>query len=151
MPVRHDDLRPPYLQVSADLRSKIAGGQLQPGQRLPSIRELAEQYEVAPMTIQNALGVLRDEALVATVQGRGVFVADPLPATLDKKPTSSRSRVAKVENLPPPTEDPRIDELQRQVDTLRAQVMELYGLLGYPRPDEEPAQPKPKSRRRRHA
>jgi DNA-binding GntR family transcriptional regulator len=77
MTVRTDDPRPPYLQVAADLRASIASGVFAPGGRLPSGRELARRYGVALMTMQKALALLRDEGLVVSYQGRGVFVCSP--------------------------------------------------------------------------
>jgi GntR family transcriptional regulator len=77
MPIRVDDPRPPYLQVADELRQRIAAGELEPGDRLPSTRQLAETYGIATMTVQNALRVLRDEGLVVSHQGRGVYVQDP--------------------------------------------------------------------------
>lgn len=71
--------RPAYVQVAADLREQIEAGKLQPGQRLPAGRELAEQYGVALMTVQNAIRVLRDQGLVTSQQGRGVFVREQRP------------------------------------------------------------------------
>ena len=75
--MRADDPRPPYLQVAEDLRASIAAGDFQPGEKLPSGRDLARRYGVALMTMQRALGLLRDEGLVASYQGRGVFVRSP--------------------------------------------------------------------------
>jgi GntR family transcriptional regulator len=75
--VRTDDPRPPYLQVAEDLRASIAAGDFQPGEKLPSGRDLARRYGVALMTMQRALGLLRDEGLVASYQGRGVFIRSP--------------------------------------------------------------------------
>lgn len=46
-----------------------------PGLKLPTRRELAEQYGVADMTIGRALEVLKDEGVIETVPGLGVFVA----------------------------------------------------------------------------
>jgi len=43
--------------------------------KLPTRRELAEQYGVADMTIGRALEVLKDEGVIETVPGLGVFVA----------------------------------------------------------------------------
>jgi GntR family transcriptional regulator len=71
-----NDPRPAYLQVADDLRASISGGMFQPGERLPSGRDLARRYGVAPMTISHAIDVLRQEQLVEAYQGRGVFVAD---------------------------------------------------------------------------
>jgi GntR family transcriptional regulator len=80
MPIRHDDPRPPFQQLADDLRMAIANGDLAAGQRLPSNRELAEEYGIAPMTVQSAVRVLRDEGLVIAHQGRGTFVHDDAQA-----------------------------------------------------------------------
>lgn len=69
-----DDPRPPYLQVANALRAAILTKQLQPGDRLPSGNELAQRYGVARMTIQQALRLLREDGLIVSRQGSGVFV-----------------------------------------------------------------------------
>lgn len=74
MELNPDDQRPAYLQIAATLRENIATGKLGPGSRLPSGRELAKEFGTALMTVQHALRVLRDEGLVISQQGRGVFV-----------------------------------------------------------------------------
>ena len=56
------------------LRAEIASGQLAPGDKLPSIRSLADRFGVAPMTAQNAVEMLRNAGLVYTSPGRGTFV-----------------------------------------------------------------------------
>lgn len=75
MQVDSDDPRPPYLQVADGLRHAIQTGELAAGRKLPSGRELAEQWGVALMTLQKAVDLLRSEGLVYSQQGRGVFVA----------------------------------------------------------------------------
>ncbi|MFF5018983.1 winged helix-turn-helix domain-containing protein [Streptomyces sp. NPDC001165] len=72
-------LLPPYQRTAADLRRQILSGRLRPGERLPPVRSLQEQYAIAGATAQAALRVLRAEGLVDIVHGRGSFVADPLP------------------------------------------------------------------------
>jgi DNA-binding GntR family transcriptional regulator len=62
----------PYQQVAARIRERIRAGEL--GPRLPSYMNLAHELEVSPMTVQRAIGVLRDEGLVVTYPGRGTFV-----------------------------------------------------------------------------
>jgi len=80
MPIRHDDPRPPFLQLADELRTAIAEGELTAGERLPSTRDLAETYGIATMTVQSAVRVLRDEGLVVAHQGRGTFVQDDAQA-----------------------------------------------------------------------
>ncbi|MEF2529212.1 MULTISPECIES: GntR family transcriptional regulator [Streptomyces] len=74
-----DDPRPPYVQTADALRKQIQDGQLPPGAKLPSARELQEQFGIANSTAQNALRLLKDEGLIYSVQGRGVFVRRPSP------------------------------------------------------------------------
>ncbi len=78
-----EDTRAPYLQAAEVLRREITGGRLRPGDKLPSSRELQQQYKIASTTVQNALRVLREEGLIYSVQGKGSFVrraaADTLP------------------------------------------------------------------------
>lgn len=75
MNVSEDDPRQPYAQVADDLRAAIKRGDLKPGQRIPSGRDLAKKYGVALLTIQRAVDLLKGEALVISHPPRGVFVA----------------------------------------------------------------------------
>ncbi|MFQ3559553.1 GntR family transcriptional regulator [Streptomyces gramineus] len=70
------DRRPPYQHAADELRREIKAGRYKPGEQLPSYRELQERFGVANMTARSALGVLRDEGLIYTIQGRGSFVTD---------------------------------------------------------------------------
>jgi GntR family transcriptional regulator len=72
-----NDPRPTYQQVADDVRQMVAAGRYPPGTRLPSVRRLADEYGLAPQTVQNALRVLREEGLVVSQQGRAYFVRDP--------------------------------------------------------------------------
>lgn len=71
-----DDPRPPYIQVANVLRAAILTRRLEPGERLPSQTDLASRYGVARMTIQQALRLLREEKLIVSRQGSGVFVRE---------------------------------------------------------------------------
>ena len=68
--------QPPYLRVSADLREKITGGELLPGEQLPSLDRLAAEYGVSRATAQRAVKVLTEAGLVETRRRWGVFVAE---------------------------------------------------------------------------
>ncbi|SEF14746.1 GntR family transcriptional regulator [Jiangella alba] len=71
-----DDSRPPYIQVANALRAAILTRKYGPGEKLPSGSKLAETYGVARQTVQNALDILRDESLIVSRQGSGVFVRE---------------------------------------------------------------------------
>lgn len=63
------------LQVKGLIEYGIACGELSPGERLPSVRELAESLAVAPMTVALVYRGLREAGLIETRPGRGSFVA----------------------------------------------------------------------------
>lgn len=66
-----------YVQIADDLEHKINSGELPPRAALPSIDRLAEEYEVARMTIVRAVRVLTDRGRVVVLSGRGTFVRPP--------------------------------------------------------------------------
>jgi DNA-binding GntR family transcriptional regulator len=69
-----------YRDIANDLAARIANGEYQPGQQLPSHQELADLYSVSPSTATRAYGLLVDRGIVTGRQGRGVFVPeDPTP------------------------------------------------------------------------
>ncbi len=65
---------PTYIQLAGELRRLIAGGELKPGDALPSLYELVESTGLSHSTIQRAVKLLKDEGLVVTAPGRGIFV-----------------------------------------------------------------------------
>jgi DNA-binding GntR family transcriptional regulator len=67
---------PPYRQIADDLRRQIEDGTIPPGRRIPSMVELEQTYNVARDTLRKATQVLKDEGLVQTVQGMGIYVVD---------------------------------------------------------------------------
>jgi GntR family transcriptional regulator, transcriptional repressor for pyruvate dehydrogenase complex len=66
------DDRPIWEQVVAGLRARIAAGQ--PGDRLPSISELATEYDVGATTVKMALSHLRLSGEVRTKRGQGTYI-----------------------------------------------------------------------------
>lgn len=67
------DARPIYVQIVDGFREKITTGVLQPGEKLPSVRELAGQLTINPNTIQRSYRQLEAEGWIATVPGKGCF------------------------------------------------------------------------------
>ena len=68
------DARPIYVQIVDGYREQITGGVLRPGEKLPSVRELAGQLAINPNTIQRAYRQLEMDGGIATVPGKGCFV-----------------------------------------------------------------------------
>lgn len=86
-----DDPRPPYVQVANALRDAITRQRFAPGEKLPSGGELARHYNVARMTAQNAIRVLRDEGLVVSRQGSGVYVRSRTERPVGLRPHVERA------------------------------------------------------------
>ncbi|MBF6569888.1 MAG: GntR family transcriptional regulator [Candidatus Binataceae bacterium] len=63
-----------WYQVSQHLRTRIAAGELPLGARLPTDRQLAEQYKVSIITIRQALATLVADKMISRHRGRGTFV-----------------------------------------------------------------------------
>ena len=72
--VDYRDARPIYAQIIDGFREQIAGGVLRPGDKLPSVRELAATLAINPNTIQRSYRRLEMEGWIATVPGKGCFV-----------------------------------------------------------------------------
>jgi GntR family transcriptional regulator len=66
---------PIYRQLVEQVRRLIAGGQLPPGAELPSVRDLAVEHTVNPMTISKAYSLLEAEGLLERNRGRPMTVA----------------------------------------------------------------------------
>jgi DNA-binding GntR family transcriptional regulator len=63
-----------YLRIADDIAARIADGELAPGARLRSERDLATHYGVSYGTVRHAMEVLRERGLITTIHGRGTFV-----------------------------------------------------------------------------
>jgi GntR family transcriptional regulator len=69
----------PSRRIAAELRRQIETGDLAPGTKLPSERELARQYGTARNTAREAIRLLAEAGLVTVEHGRGVFVRREAP------------------------------------------------------------------------
>jgi len=67
-------------QLAQILRERITAGEYRPGRKIPSLMALTDESGLSQNTVKRAISQLKDEGLLEGVQGRGVFVVDPLPA-----------------------------------------------------------------------
>lgn len=65
---------PIYAQLVEQVKHAVASGRLQPGDPLPSLREVAERLRISPLTVKKAYGELETLGIAATEHGRGTFV-----------------------------------------------------------------------------
>ena len=91
----HQSGEPIYRQIVEQIKFKVACGQLAPMDRLPSIRDLAEQLKINPRTVVKAYDELQSGGLAVCKQGQGVFITDnhgTLPASLRRKAIEDLAR-----------------------------------------------------------
>lgn len=74
MTLSFSDASPRYLQLAHLLRQRIARGHWAVGDKLPSLESLAETFDMARVTVRQAVDMLVQEGLVSPQQGRGTFV-----------------------------------------------------------------------------
>ena len=79
------DARPIYAQICDGFREQICAGILRPGDKLPSVRELAAELSINPNTIQRAYRQLEAEGWIATVPGKGCFVSGLPEYTMEQR------------------------------------------------------------------
>ncbi|WNM39898.1 TetR/AcrR family transcriptional regulator C-terminal domain-containing protein [Micromonospora halotolerans] len=87
---------PPYRRIAAEIRRRIDLGELQPGDRVPSARQLTREHGVAIATATRVLALLRAEGLVLTRPGAGTVVAASRPEPRRAEPELSRERVLRT-------------------------------------------------------
>jgi GntR family transcriptional regulator len=70
---------PIYLQVVERIKERIAGGQLKPGDQLPTVRSLALELRVNFNTIARSYRILDEMGIISTQQGRGTYIMNIPP------------------------------------------------------------------------
>ncbi len=71
-----EDNMPIYMQIMNRIRDAIASGELVAGDKVPSVREFASEFEVNPNTMQRALMELEREGILVSERAIGRFVTD---------------------------------------------------------------------------
>ena len=71
---------PVYEQVMKNVIAQVLSGELKPGDRVPSVRQLARRLGVNPNTIQKSYAILLENGILYSMKGKGDFVADNLSA-----------------------------------------------------------------------
>ena len=65
-----------FLQIADTLSHRILEGKLPPGERVPSVRDLAAEFEVNRNTLLRTYSILEDAGIIVNKRGIGFFVAD---------------------------------------------------------------------------
>ena len=88
-----DDTRPIYLQIEDLIKTNIIAGVYQPGQKLPSVRDLAAEASVNPNTMQKALTELERSGLVYTQRTSGRFITEDISKMTELKEQLAREQI----------------------------------------------------------
>jgi Predicted transcriptional regulators len=72
--INKNNSRPYYEQLMIGIKEEILQGILQPGDQVPSVREMAKQLLMNPNTVSKAYKLLESEQVLITVKGKGTFV-----------------------------------------------------------------------------
>ena len=87
--VEWSDGAPIYRQLKERVVAMMLDGVLKPGDALPSVRQVAAEYQLNPITVSRAYQELADDQLVEKRRGLGMYVTEGAPARLK---TSERDR-----------------------------------------------------------
>ena len=85
--------RPVYQQIMENIRGAVLRGELPPGGRVPSVRELAMQAQVNPKTMQRALTELERDGLVYSQRTSGRYVTEDRAAIAEARHGLAADRV----------------------------------------------------------
>lgn len=80
---------PPFEQLRAQFSVMVAVGHLEPGTRLPTVRELAAALDLAPGTVARTYRELEHDRMIQGRGRKGTFVVDDPP---DSEPAAERKR-----------------------------------------------------------
>jgi len=76
---------PIYTQIVEQVKQQVVGGELKPGDQLPTVRALALELRVNFNTVARAYRLLDEAGIISTQQGRGTYILDvPPPERTDK-------------------------------------------------------------------
>ena len=114
--------QPIYSQLTQRLTEAIVSGIYAPGEKLPSVRDLAVEAGVNPNTVQRALSELEREGLVFSQRTAGRFVTEN-----ENMITNAKLRIA----------DERVSEFLRSMKTLGCGRQEIISLIEGAKEDEE--------------
>ena len=85
MPHNFDNQTPIYIQIMDVIKTEIISGKYQLGQKLPSVRDFAFQFDANPNTVQKALFELEEMGLIVTERTSGKYVTSDEKVLLDAR------------------------------------------------------------------
>ncbi|MFD9961170.1 TetR/AcrR family transcriptional regulator C-terminal domain-containing protein [Amycolatopsis sp. NPDC058986] len=118
---------PPYRRIVTEIRRRIAAGELAPGARVPSTRQIVKDWGVAMATATKVLATLRDEGVVVTRPGAGTVVAEAPERRVPKREAElSRESIVRAAVRIADTEGIGALAMRRIASELGVATMALY-------------------------
>jgi len=100
MQLKLDQHAPIYMQIIDEFKRQIARGDLRPGDRIPSQRELATMVQVNPNTVQRAYREMELMGITETLRGQGTFItSDPVRLAEIRREMAGRALVGFVREM----------------------------------------------------
>jgi GntR family transcriptional regulator len=120
---------PIYLQIMEQVRHGVATGDLQPGDQLPTVRQLATDLRVNFNTVARAYRMLDEAGLISTQQGRGTYIwRRPTPeAAMRLRMDTLESRVRYFLS-----DAARLGYTSREVEEMLTKNLEMWDVQGKP-------------------
>ena len=85
--INEKDNRPIYLQIISQIKEQVSKGTVQPGDELPSVRELADSLGINMHTVRSAYLKLRDQGIINLRLGRRARIVHLQPASINTEST----------------------------------------------------------------
>lgn len=126
---------PIYLQVVDQIKERIAGGQLKPGDQLPTVRTLALELRVNFNTIARSYRILDEVGIISTQQGRGTYILNNPPPEVSEEICKNALKVLTGRYL---ADAERLGADRDEIDQILKDQMTLWQQAGHPvDPDSE--------------
>ncbi len=94
--IDHDSVVPPFEQLRTQVAAMIVTGELEPGQKLPTVRQLASDVGLAANTVARAYRELEADGVISTQGRRGTFVRSRLFEQQDAMSPEGAARQAAI-------------------------------------------------------
>jgi DNA-binding FadR family transcriptional regulator len=124
---------PEYQRLKHQIRSRIISGDYPLGGQIPSTKELSQESGMSVPVVRRAVDQLKADGILEGHPGKGVFVK-AMPADADSERMSVEVLSRQVAELRELADRDGLDEIRAAIGRLEANLIELYGKLGFDYP-----------------
>ncbi len=124
MAIDRNSAQPLQAQVADDIRRRITQGEFAAGDRLPALRALTAEYEVAEMTVHTAIRELQRDGWLHSSRGRGTFVSENIEESIRQVAATEAAGIDALRT--------EVAELRVRVERMEAAIILRAGTTGSP-------------------